>query len=429
MTTQTSTRAVEIAFDVARRVTRPDLVEAAPDLIARQTAYPFIHRWRPDSLATGDLGNALLCAVLDEAQPDEGWDRRGRAGLAQGVDGLARGQGLLSLYSGLSGAISATTLLGREGTRYQRMLAELDRTALPTMRAAARRVAEAPDVDVPEYDLISGVAGWAAALSLRPATGEVGDTLRELADVLATLLDDRDGRPRLLVPARHLEPDLAAAAPGGNEDCGLAHGVPGVLATLALLVSDGLVEPTDEVLRGLDWGARRLAAVADDLEWPSMLLRDEDGRAAPSGNGGRWGWCYGTPGVAWGLWVAGRTLGETRFQDLAAGAMRRLADRRSGPTWPESPTICHGIAGVMLLADSFARATGDEELRLRTGELVDEVAGHYDPELPFGFQDVENQGNAVDNPGLLNGAAGISLALLTVADVAPRQWLRLFLLG
>lgn len=429
MTTQTSTRAVEIGFDVARRVTRPELVEAAPDLIAGQTAYPYIHRWRPESLSTGDLGNALLCAVLDDAAPDEAWDRRGRTSLARGIDGLAGGHGHLALYSGVSGAIATTTLLGRGGTRYQRMLAELDRTALPTMRAAARRVIRAADVNVPDYDVISGIAGWAAALSLRPATGEVGDTLRELAGALATLLDDRDGLPRLLVPARHLEPDLAAAAPGGSEDCGLAHGTAGVLAALALLVSDGLVEPTDDVLRGLDWGARRLAAVTEDLEWPSTLLRDEDGAVTPMGTRGRWGWCYGTPGVAWGLWTAGRALGAPPFQDLAVRAMRGLADRVGGPVWPESATVCHGIAGVMLLADSFARATGDDELRLRTDELVDEVVGHYDPDLPFGFHDIENQGNAVDNPGLLNGAAGISLALLTVADVAPRQWLRLFLLG
>lgn len=429
MTTQTSTRAVEIAFDVARRVTRPELVDAAPDLIAGQTAYPSIHQWRPESLATGEFGNALLCAVLDETQPDEDWDQRGRISLARGIDALAGGPGHLALYSGVSGAIAATTLLGRGGTRYQRMLAELDRTALPAMRAAARRVARAEDVNVPDYDVISGIAGWAAALSLRPAAGEVGGTLWELADVLAALLDDQDGLPRLRVPARYLDPEFATAALGGSEDCGLAHGMPGVLAALALLVTDGLVEPTDEVLRALDWGARRLAAVTDDLEWPSMLLRDENGTVTPMGTRGRWGWCYGTPGVAWGLWAAGRALGETRFQDLAVRAVRGLAGRAGGPAWPKSSTVCHGVAGVMLLADSFARVTGDDELRLRTGELIDEVVGHYDPNLTFGFQDIENQGNAVDNPGLLNGAAGVSLALLTVADIAPRHWLRLFLLG
>ena len=408
--------AVDVGYEVADRVTRPELVDAVS-----------AHRGQTESLATGELGNALLSAVLRQTGPnrdrDRDRDRRGRASLVRGMRGLTRGDGHLGLHFGVSGAIAATTLLSQVDPRYQPMVDELDRTALPVIRAAARRLRTAPDLTVSDYDVVSGAAGWTAALSLRRPTGEVSDTLRELASGLAAALDHRDGKPRLRVRAEHLEPVFAGAAPGGCEDFGLAHGTAGVLTALALLVSDGLVEPTDDVLRGLDWGVRRLEAVAVGLDWPSMLLHGRHSAATPLGAGSRWGWCYGTPGVAWALWTAGRALGVPRIQDLAVDAMRL-----GGPASPDSPTLCHGLAGVLLLTDAFARATGDRELRRRADELVDEVLGHYDPDLPFGFRDVENHGGPVDNPGLLNGAAGVSLALLTVAGRAPRNWLRLFLL-
>ena len=51
---------------------------------AHSSAFPSL-AWRPESLAAGHPGLALLFATLDRAEPDCGWDRAGHAQLALGV--------------------------------------------------------------------------------------------------------------------------------------------------------------------------------------------------------------------------------------------------------------------------------------------------------------------------------------------------------
>jgi hypothetical protein len=156
-----------------------------------------------------------------------------------------------------------------------------------------------------------------------------------------------------------------------GEDAGMAHGAAGVL----------VVSPQPE-----------LAA------W--LLQQTYAGQR-------RQGWCYGVPGIAWALWTAGARADAVRLMrslcqtfDPDVNLYGRDADRLG---------ICHGAAGVLLIADAFVRegVTGAAGLR---DLMVTYLADRLDL-----LRDLDET--------LLLGASGVLAALLTV-EGADRGWLR-----
>jgi hypothetical protein len=270
------------------------------------------------------------------------------------------------------------------------------------------------------HDLLSGLVGQAAYLSLRSPSARTDPALAAVLAALRGLLPA--GQLPLPTPAAAVPDWQRGIAPHGYVDLGLAHGVAGPLAVLALLGDRGC----PETLRRLaGWLAGAAVSGPVGPGWPRVLLLTAAGGTEP-GPPNRPGWCYGTPGVARALWLAGRTLGDASVQDLAATAMlAALADIDE----LAAPTLCHGLAGLLLITALFAADTGEPAFVAATAELTDRLLASYDPATLLGYQDVEVLGARVDNPGLLAGAAGIVLALLAVDAPTPPAWARLLLLG
>lgn len=156
-----------------------------------------------------------------------------------------------------------------------------------------------------------------------------------------------------------------------GEDTGLAHGAAGVL----------VVSPAPELVGWL-------------LEQSIVDQR-------------RQGWCHGLPGVAWALWAAGARTAAGRYLrilrqtfDPEVNLFGRDADKLG---------ICHGAAGVMLVADAFAR------------EGVSGAAGLRDQMRAYLVERLDLVSTL--DATLLMGASGVLAALLTV-DGADRSWLR-----
>ncbi|CAM5616489.1 hypothetical protein SAVIM40S_02345 [Streptomyces avidinii] len=95
----------------------------------------------------------------------------------------------------------------------------------------------------------------------------------------------------------------------------------------------------------------------------------------------------------------------------------------------DSPGFCHGIAGLLQVTLRFAVDTGDEEISYGARRLVDQLLGEYQPQTPFGYRSVEPDGTRGDRSGLLEGAAGVALTLLSAVTLEPPAWDRFFLLS
>ncbi|UPJ53442.1 lanthionine synthetase C family protein [Bradyrhizobium sp. 200] len=426
---------MQIARDVANRLRDRSIVERATALAPRQSAYPETIRWHPSSLGQGDAGIAVTCGYLDACFPEEGWDRIGHGYLSRAADGAERAAQLPpGMFGGLAGFGFAGLSLSRGDTRYRRLLASVDDMLLPQLAAQASRLRRqgADGLSFAEFDAISGASGTGAyLLSRRDQTG----ALESLLEGLIALTGETGGRPRWWTPAALMgNSETSKRYPHGNLNCGLAHGIPGVIALMALARHNRVTVPRlDEALeRIVVWLVTHRANDAWGVNWPYAIPLAESGLPEPIGSEappGRAAWCYGAPGVARALWLAGTALGCQEWCDLAIEAMEAVYRRPHQVRAIDSPTFCHGQAGLLQITLRFYHDTRRSEFAEAASNLVTSILSANEPDSLLGYRSWEPGGGRVDQAGLLDGAPGVLLTLLAASSHVEPTWDRAFLLS
>ncbi|GGT26012.1 hypothetical protein GCM10010176_083310 [Nonomuraea spiralis] len=230
----------------------------------------------------------------------------------------------------------------------------------------------------------------------------VADQERLLGDGIVHTLRSMDRDPE----ARRLWP---VSGFGETADpCAVQYGSAGVLALLASVLAtreDG----RDDVE----------AALRDAAAWTLRRLESE---ARPSP-----GLYFGRAGIAWGLYEAGRALGDDVL--LKAGTDLALNLPRS---WP-NPDVCHGLAGTGLALLHFWRATGEERFRARAERCADAlVAGAERTPGTVLWPIPERFPSALAGAvhyGFAHGVAGIGTFLLSAAAPGHDEYLETALLA
>jgi lantibiotic biosynthesis protein len=432
-------RAVTVASNVAQRLRDRRDVEAAYSAAVRQAAFPEVVCWQPASLAQGDAGLALACAYLDSCFSGAGWDRIGHGYLTGAAEDAGRHPYMpIGMWSGLAGLGLAAWSLCRDATRYQRLLTSVDEALLPRVAGQAGRLAGLEHGMSPgEFDAISGLAGVGAYLLCRREGDAAGAALDIALRALVSLVAGADARPRWWTP-----PDLmgsgamTAQYPYGNLNCGLAHGIPGPLATmsLALLCDVSVPGLSEAVDRAASWLAGHRADDSWGVNWPVAVSLTANRAVAAvrpgcAGQPSRSAWCYGAPGVARVLWLAGLALDRPGWRDLAVEAMRAVYRRPVPARLIDSPTFCHGVSGLLQVTLRFANDTGLRVFADAAAALTEQLLGLYEPGSLAGYRSIEPDGGRVDSPGLLDGAPGVAVTLLAAATDAEPAWDRAFLLA
>ncbi|MBP0934760.1 MULTISPECIES: lanthionine synthetase C family protein [Streptomyces] len=438
-------RAAAAVTVVARRLADP----AAAD-----HPTPEVSPFRAASLSDGAPGIALLHTELgaaaggDPAHRDAAlrWVRRAAALTALAGKTPAPGpQGLYGPLAALSFALHRTAdgpaahSAARSHLREQ--VAELAST-----RAAReeRRLTEHPDpspgsgsgfTTFTAYDVISGQSGLGAHLLElgRPAEAALVRVLRALVGLSRPVRTHDRGLPGWWVALDGASYQPVAPA-RGHANLGMAHGMPGPLALLAIAWQEGVRVPGQRaaVTDLAQWLLARRCADAAGPWWPGQLSL---GPAQPEP--GRPSWCYGTPGVARALQLAGLALEVPQWQEAGVEALRAALARadldgpaRAGGT--AEAGLCHGLAGLLQITWRTARDSGDPELAERVPQLAARLLELLDEEAPFGFAAAPGERPPEEHPGgFLTGAAGAALALDTFArDAEPAtRWDRALLLA
>jgi hypothetical protein len=417
--------ALAVAWSVASRVIDQVAASGAADEAA------------PFAVAGGEAGLAMLCAYCDECTPGERWDVAGHGFLSTAARAAERGRAMPpGLFDGLAGLTFAASLLGRDGTRYHSLLSTLDAALAPVASMVAERVAGARDgLAVGDFDVISGAAGIGAYLLARRGNGDLLRALVRVLDAVVGLAGSEPG-PAGDVPRWWTPPELLAGHgtprdfPAGNLNCGMSHGIPGPLALLALALREGVeVDGQADAISGLSgWLAEHRADDEWGVNWPSVvpLTRGSERIVLTPA---RTAWCYGAPGVARSLWLAGTALGDTELQALAVEAMEAVYRRPPSARRIDAPTFCHGVAGLLQITLRFAQDTGLALFPEQAVALADQLLSSYDERHPFGFAAIDPDGSSVDRPGVLDGAAGVAMVLLAACTDAEPRWDRCFLLA
>lgn len=387
--------------------------------------------WYPPSLTQGQAGSALLHLYAARAglgDLDTASAHIREAVLSTQIEPLEH-HGLFAGTSGLALALADVT---RDEPRFTPSLDRLHGQLAAQVLAAPPHRTERAVSDL-DYDLVTGAAGTLAQLSsITDPAPQVAEAAGLLADYLIWLAQpaETSGTPhRWLITPAHYPPvgDYHAKYPHGYLNLGLSHGMPGVAAALAAAWEAGHRRPGHlEAVHTLTrWIRAQAATDAHGPVWGDGTPIDEHGRevAGPCGHD-RLAWCYGTAGVAAALLTVATATGDDELRAAAVTAFDG-ALARAEHVQPLSPTLCHGLAGLVMLALEFApwSATARDRLPRLLGQLLD----RYEPDRPLGFADLEEPGQPVDDPGLLTGATGVALTLLAATGEERPHWFRAFL--
>jgi lantibiotic biosynthesis protein len=422
----------------------PARLAAAVARAHQQSPLPDITAFRPSSLG-GDLGVAVTFGALAACFPEEGWRVDAHRHVEIAARSLERSPTGSALFEGFGALGFAASYLAGASSRYARLLERVDDCVCEGAEALAETVISRHDgFHIAELDLVSGLAGHATYLLARRSRTRPAAALRRVLEALVTLATPaREGVPRWHTPRSLVmqNPEtLRTQYTDGYLDCGLAHGIPGPLAVLSIATREGVEVPgaRDAIATFADWLLAHRKDDAWGINWPAAVPLQVDARGEPEpvlpsaslGNeAARSGWCYGAPGIARALWLAGAALGELRYQQSALDAIRATFRRPWSERRIDSPTFCHGVAGYLQCVLRFAHETRLPELVLAARTLTGRLLAMRAADAPLGYRTLEMYGTPVDQPGLVDGAAGVVAVLLSASTGVEPAWDRAFLLA
>lgn len=420
-------RAQEAALYVAGRMGDPEYVKAMAEVAIKQSTYP--SHWLSTDLGAGDVGLALMHTYMDACLPGQGFDALADRYLRVAAEGTH--QATLTfpgLFGGTAGLAFTLMLASRGGIRYRKTLTGLHESLCTQVLAVPwRRPETEGGVSSSDFDVIVGAAGVLAYLvSIEPPDQMIQRAVAHLLTYLLWLGEPGQpaGRERWYIPPHLLPNELHREAfPRGNFNCGLAHGIAGPLAALSLAWLAGYRTPglRETIAFLANWVVEHRVTREWGIDWPDSIppesaVAAHEWRRLPVT---RAAWCYGAPGVARSLWLAGCALEDEELRTWGIEAIESTLRRPISLRGIPSPILCHGNAGLLQICLRFAHESESEVVQAQIPALVEQILDAFDPSSPFGFHNTD-QGDPIDQPGWLGGAAGVAMALLAATtDVIP----------
>lgn len=361
------------------------------------------------SLAHGAAGLALLRVEL--ALTGSGTWHYAHEALVLATSGPVDGSPSGCLVHGAPALCFVLHTAAADGRpRYQDAANTLDRHLHRITRgrldAAGSRMARDTPGTFGEYDLFYGLTGLGLILL---HTAPASDTLADVLTYLTRLATQPLTLDRLQAPGWWAvrDPDPLSPTPGGHANLGMAHGAAGILAFLALATRRGCtVEGQQEAIKILCAWFDRWQQHSDDGPWWPQWLTRKDLRAGHPAQPtpGRPSWCYGTPGIARALQLAGIATTDPARQ---AAAEHTLARCLAGPQLAMLPDagLCHGLAGVYQTAVRAAADAITPSLGTHLAELTAVLT--------------RQAATSDGTPALLTGDTGVRLVLETARRAAP----------
>ncbi|MGQ0775401.1 MAG: lanthionine synthetase C family protein [Pseudonocardiales bacterium] len=380
--------------------------------------------WWPQSLAHGGAGIALL--HIERAATGRAEWSRVCAWLAYATSSELSIGANASLYYGApavefvlrTAAPYLPGLAARSLPALERATDQIIRCRLEEARQRLQRGTHPP---LAEFDIIRGLSGLGALLLQRedPTAALLGEVLAYLVALAEPVEDGADLLPgwwTVLAPNSKLSDDF----PGGHANNGLAHGIGGVLALLALALRhgatvDGHAEAIERIWAWLDRWRRESDR---GPWWPYWITRAELRGERDNAEGPRRpSWCYGTVGLARAQQLAALALDDPARRAMAEGAAAAALADSAQLRQTEDASLCHGYAGLIHITTVLAADSPDP------GVLTDLMPDLLDALT----QELARPGPA--DPGWLEGQVGTALALHSLAVRPATGWDRALLIA
>ncbi|MCO5973356.1 lanthionine synthetase C family protein [Actinoallomurus soli] len=313
-------------------------------------------------------------------------------------------------------AITVTAPPGRYPKAEQQLDAAVTALVQTRLQAAAARIAAAARPSRAEFDLVRGLTGLGAYLLHRDPHGPLS---RQVLTYLVRLTEPLPADDE----AGHAAPgwwtsDIPHGRPadvfrGGHADLGMAHGISGPLALLALAMRQGVTVDgqATAIHRICQWLDAWRYDTPTGPGWPQRVTLTDlrAGRSARTGPT-RPSWCYGTPGIARAQQLAAQALGDRDRQRHAEQALTRCLCDPPQLARLTDAALCHGWAGLIATTWCAAGDALSADLGARLPGLLDTLLATVDAS------------RVGQTPGLIDGNAGTALVLHTLATGTSGGW-------
>lgn len=272
------------------------------------------------------------------------------------------------------------------------------------------------------YDCISGLSGTLGYFLLYDNKTSIMASKRILSFLIKLSFSPN---------AWHIAPRYIFSSSEGIRSCdsivplGLAHGVASVLAALSLAEKKGIsVVGQREAMESIcnEYLLGSLRNEKDILYWPSLLSYDSANRELFRTPIHKMSWCHGSLGILRALQLYAQSMSRTSLENWVINCFNIIANTGFEELNLDSPTFCHGVAGLLTTLRTVNYGKRDSIPCERLTFYEEKLIGAYDPKSKYGFYNVDyirNSANTVikvnktDDSTLLTGAPGIIMALLS----------------
>lgn len=398
------------------------------------------------TLSHGYPGLVILFSTLEDLFPDEGWDIAVHHYVVKIKEELEKTRiADFSLFGGFAGYCYAVEHASKNKRRYQNLLNALNTYLFNSVNDAylsnfQEKIALRLPVPPSFYDPISGVIGIGlVALKNRSfplAEAFLKKTLQLCIALTREINVASYTLPGWYVPSHYQFTEIDRKFyPKGNFNLGVAHGIPGVLSFLSLAVIEDVLEAgqLEAIQKMTDWIiASRTVDQGYDLwlnriSFEAQVFKSQQ----ESIDTNMEAWCYGTAGVSNALLLASNALKNSELKQIAKKAFLGIQKRVNIQQHFHSPTFCHGLAGLLTIAQAISQTESCMEIEAMKEEIERALLSVYSPVYPFGFRDCEGSVHypltirphhlldskevpvqMKDKFGLLEGASGVLLSIL-----------------
>lgn len=291
------------------------------------------------------------------------------------------------------------------------------------------------------YDTIVGLSGVAGYLLLFERDEMAVDCIKKILNYFIKLTDDIE-ISNYKVPGWYISSmnqpfeEQRLIYKNGNFNFGLAHGIAGPLVILSLAAKKGIEIPEQKegIYKILSNFKEYKFTNRDGLVyWPGRLKFENyiNKRVADDLNY-RAGWCYGTPGIARAIYIAGSAINDEESINLSINAMENICKADRDYWMLDSPTICHGYAGFLAIMQAMYIDTNNIVFDTGRKRILKDLMSFYEEDSILGFYNIDpidkiHGGGEVVKEGsmdLLYGATGVILTLISVSNPIKTQWFR-----
>ena len=337
----------------------------------------------------------------------------------------------ISLYGGLAEVGLAVYILNKKTGNYGKFLDTINELIIDALPGTLNYLNNnTNDLTMFHYDVVTGISGTIGYLLNFSDQPKILELIKESLNYLIKLTKniDVDGYE---VPGWYISrnnqfrDDEKETFKNGNFNYGLSHGVAGILTALSLafkqnIVINGQKKAIEKIIK--EYKEIKLLDNKQIPFWPGQYSFEDyiEGNTDLSILGSRMSWCYGSIGILRTLKLSAIALNDQNLKAWVSEKINLISKLNINEHDFESPTLCHGYSGLMLLLLIEYKENPDIELQSRIKEILYKVLNSYDENSIYGFINIETYNKSgelviekTQNNSFLTGASGVILSLIS----------------